>query len=626
MFEMRLLSGLFSCSSLSVGQATLCFRLASIDAKQQRVLDDMVMGEDMVLTFRVSKNTIGTRHTGRGGVFVLDRDQSASWRRLRVCFWVLATGFMTLGFVLPSLVTRAQDSEKISKAERRRKKEVQREMESPYKKWLSEEVPYIITPEERAAFKKLSTDDEREQFIEQFWERRNPDPGNPENEFKEEYYRRIAYANEHFASGFPGWKSDRGRIYIMYGPADEIDSHPSGGTYDRPYEEGGGETSTYPFETWRYRYIDGIGNNVELEFVDTTMTGEYRLTMDPGEKDALINVPGAGLTQMEQANGGNKMDRFNRSDGMTIGQPLGGGPTPESLNEFTRLDLYSKIFQPPEVKFKDLKAVVTSKISSQMLPFDVRTDFIRVTDATVLTPITIQAAYRDLQFQNKNGVMHAVMDIYGELTSLGGKRVNTFEKDLVLDVPESEFQRFLDRKAVYQEALPLRPDRYKLSLVLKDTTSGHMGSMEIGIVVPQFAEDKLSNSSLILADLIQALPTSQVGSGPFVIGGTKVRPSVNQTFTRDQKLGIYMQVYNLGLDEKTHKPSVNVEYQLLKDGKALLEQGEDPARLKSASQQFTVEKTMPLSSLQPGKYTVQIKVSDNIKKQTVSPSTTFELR
>lgn len=153
-----------------------------------------------------------------------------------------------------------------------------------------------------------------------------------------------------------------------------------------------------------------------------------------------------------------------------------------------------------------------------------------------------------------------------------------------------------------------------------------MGSMEIGIVVPQFAEDKLSNSSLILADLIQALPTSQVGSGPFVIGGTKVRPSVNQTFTRDQKLGIYMQVYNLGLDEKTHKPSVNVEYQLLKDGKALLEQGEDPARLKSASQQFTVEKTMPLSSLQPGKYTVQIKVSDNIKKQTVSPSTTFELR
>ena len=169
-------------------------------------------------------------------------------------------------------------------------------METPYKKWLSEEVPYIITDPERAAFKKLTTDDERESFIESFWERRNPNPGSPENEYKEEYYRRIAYANEHYASGIPGWKTDRGRIYIMYGPADEVDSHPSGGSYERPESEGGGETSTYPFEQWRYRYIDGVGTNIILEFVDTTMTGEYHLTMDPGEKDALLHVPGAGLT------------------------------------------------------------------------------------------------------------------------------------------------------------------------------------------------------------------------------------------------------------------------------------------------------------------------------------------
>ncbi len=553
-----------------------------------------------------------------------DRVQAAGGRERRSCLWVLMAVFVALGFVLPAFVTTAQESERMSKAEKRRKKEIEREMDSPYKKWLSEEVPYIITPDERAAFKKLSTDDERETFIENFWERRNPDPGNPENEFKEEYYRRIAYANEHFASGFPGWKSDRGRIYITYGPPDEIESRPSGGTYVRPVEEGGGETTVYPFETWRYRYIDGIGNNVILEFVDPTMTGEYHLTMDPGEKDALLYVPGAGLTDMEARQGGSsKLDRLQRSDGMTIGKSMF---TNESMNEFTRLDLYAKIFKPPEVKFKDLKAVVTTKISAQLLPFDVRTDFIRVTDNTVLTPITIQVAYRDLEFQNKNGVMHAVLDIYGQLTTLGGKRVNTFEEDLVLDVPESEFQRFLGRKAVYQKAIPLRSTRYKLSLVMKDNTNGHMGSMDMGLVVPQFAEGKLASSSLILADLIQALPTSQVGSGPFVIGGTKVRPNVNQVFTRDQKLGIYMQVYNLGVDEKTHKPSLSVEYQLIKDGKALLEQQEDASRLKTASQQFTVEKTMPLNVLQPGKYTVQIKVSDNIKKQTLSPSATFELR
>ncbi|MGD0457833.1 MAG: GWxTD domain-containing protein [Terriglobia bacterium] len=555
---------------------------------------------------------------------MFNRIEFISQRGWCVWLWVLFSGFTALGLALPVLNAVPQESEKLSKAERRRQKAIQKEMESPYKKWLSEEVPYIITGEERAAFKKLTTDDEREQFIEQFWERRNPNPGSPENEFKEEYYRRIAYANEHYASGIQGWRTDRGRIYIMYGPADEVESHPSGGSYVRPTEEGGGETATYPFEQWRYRYIDGIGTNIILEFVDPTMSGEYHLTMDPGEKDALLHVPNAGLTDMESMGMASKADRFSRTDGMTIGQSMTG--TPESMNEFTRLDLYAKIWKPPEVKFKDLKAVVTSKISAQLLPFDVRTDFLRVTDETVLTPITLQVAYRDLQFQNKDGVMHGVMDIYGEVTSLGGRNVNTFEKSLVLDVPEHEFQRFLERKAVYQEAIPLRPGRYKLSLVMKDNLSGHVGSMEIGLVVPRFDENKLSNSSLILADLIQPLPTNQVGTGPFVIGGTKVRPSVNQTFTRDQKLGIYMQVYNLGLDVKTHKPSLDVEYELLKDGKSLLAQSEDAAKLKDATQQFTLEKQMPLSVLQPGKYTVQIKVTDKINKQTLLPSTTFEVQ
>ncbi len=517
---------------------------------------------------------------------------------------------------------------KMSKEEKRRQKAIRAEYETPYKKWLSDEVPYIITNEERAAFKKLSTDDEREQFIEGFWERRNPNPGSPENEFKEEYYRRIAYANEHYASGIPGWKTDRGRIYIMYGPADEIDDHPSGGQYERPYSEGGGETSTYPFEDWRYRYIDGIGENIILEFVDTTMTGEYHLTMDPGEKDAMLHVPGVGLTMAEQmgtAGGPSKTDRFNNSNGTTLGQGLGSNQL-ESQNEFTRLDLYSKIFQPPAVKFKDLKAVVTTRISTNLLPFDARTDFIRVTDETVLTPITVQVANSDLQFQNKDGVMHGVLDIFGEITSLGGRIVNTFEKSLVVDVPEHEFQIVQDRKSVYQEAVPLKPGRYKLSLVLKDDLNGHMGSEELGITVPQFDDGKLSNSSLILADQIAPLPTSQVGSGPFVIGGTKVRPSVNNTFTQDQKLGIYMQVYNLGIDEKTHKPSLEVRYDVKKDGKSLLDQPEDVANLKKASQQFTVIKTMGLKGLAPGKYTVQILVTDNIKKQTISPTATFELR
>jgi GWxTD domain-containing protein len=549
--------------------------------------------------------------------------RQAADRILSRALWSLLLASISVGSLASAFLFASPLPDKQDKEEKKRQKAIQKEMESPYKRWLSEEVPYIITDEERAAFKKLSTDDEREQFIEQFWERRNPNPGSPENEFKEEYYRRIAYANEHYASGIPGWKTDRGRIYITWGPPDEIDSHPSGGTYDRPPEEGGGETSTYPFEQWRYRYIEGIGNNVILEFVDPSMSGEYHLTMDPGEKDALLHVPGAGLTLMESMGMASKAQRFTRTDGMTIGQSLGG--TPESMNEFTRLDLYAKIFKPPAVKFNDLKASVSHKITGELLPFDVRTDFIRVTEDSVLTPITVQIANRELQFQNKDGVMHAVLDVFGQITTLSGRYVNTFEKGIRLDVPEAEFQKYTDRKSIYQEVVPLRPGRYKLSIVLKDDSNGHMGALDLPVSVPHFDDDSLSHSSLILADLIQPLPQSQVGSGPFVIGSTKVRPSVNGNFTRDQKLGIYMQVYNLSLDPKTHKPSAEIEYDLTKDGQEVWKTTEDAAKVPNASQQMTIERQMPLQPLQPGKYTVAIKVTDNITKQSVSPAATFEL-
>ena len=192
------------------------------------------------------------------------------------------------------------------KQKKQQKRDLNIELSKTYKKWLNEDVVWIITDEERAAFKQLSNDEERDNFIEAFWQRRDPTPDTEENEYKEEHYRRIAYANEHFAAGIPGWKSDRGRIYIMYGPADEVDSHPSGGTYERPMEEGGGETSTFPFEDWRYRYLEGIGQEIIIEFVDTCMCGDYHMTIDRSEKDALKYTPNAGLTLYEQMGMANK--------------------------------------------------------------------------------------------------------------------------------------------------------------------------------------------------------------------------------------------------------------------------------------------------------------------------------
>ena len=233
----------------------------------------------------------------------------------------------------------------------KQQKEVREELKGPYKKWVNEDVHWIITDQELKAFKSLSNDEERDNFIEQFWLRRNPNPDSPENEFREEHYRRIAYANEHFAAGKPGWKTDRGHIYISFGKPDSIDSHPSGGAYERPMEEGGGETSTFPFEVWHYRYLEGVGDNIDLEFVDTCMCGDYHFTINRAEKDALLHTPGAGLTQAESLGMAKKADRFN--GGM---EQLGTGPmsSTNQSKQFDRIELMAKIMAPPPIKYKDL--------------------------------------------------------------------------------------------------------------------------------------------------------------------------------------------------------------------------------------------------------------------------------
>jgi GWxTD domain-containing protein len=511
----------------------------------------------------------------------------------------------------------------------RRKKEakLRKELETPYKKWLNEDVGYIITDEERKAFSRLATDEERQSFVEGFWLRRDPTPDTEENEFKEEHYRRIAYANEHYASGIPGWKTDRGKIYIMYGPADEVESHPSGGSYERPIEEGGGETSTYPFEKWRYRYIEGVGTDVNLEFVDTTMSGEYHLTMDPSEKDALLYVPGAGLTLNEQMGLSTKTDRFNRTDGTHLG--TGTQPLPESMSEFTRLENFAKIQKPPQVKYKDLEAIVNSTIRFNSLPMKVQANFIRVTDSTVVVPITIQFDRKDLQFQQKDNISKANVNIFARISTLSRRTVNTFEDNVSVEVPTELLSKALNGPSIYQKTVPLAPGTYRLNIVAKDIIGGNTTNYEMALNVPHFEEEKLASSSLILADMIEKVPTKSIGAGPFVIGDTKVRPRLNDTFERGEKLGIYAQFYNFTADEKTKKPSGSIEYEITKNGaqQPVLDYTEDVSNIEgSSAQQVTVAKLLPLQSLEPGLYTLKMKILDKTNNQVLTPSATFTVK
>jgi GWxTD domain-containing protein len=506
------------------------------------------------------------------------------------------------------------------------------ELSHAYKTWLDQDVAYIISDEERKAFHSLSNDEERDAFIEQFWLRRNPNPDSPENEFREEHYRRIAYANEHFAAGKPGWRTDRGHIYISFGAPDGIDSHPAGGQYQRPMEEGGGSTVTYPFEVWHYRHIEGVGDNIDLEFVDPCLCSDYHFTIDRSEKDALLHIPGGGPTREEEMGKAKKSERF--TGGI---ENLGPGPMTSSQQskEFDRIDMAAKLFAPPPIKFTDLENFMSEHklLSGPIFPFDVRTDFVRVTENTVLVPITLQIKNRDITFVTKDGVSKGVVNILGKVTTITHKTVQTFEDTVEVEEPAELLEKSLDRQSVYWKALPLLPGLYRLDIAIKDVNNPeHMGFYGRGIEVPKYPEEKLGASSLILADQMNTVSSHEIGSGNFIIGNTFIRPRVNSPtpaspikFKRAQSLSFWMQVYNLGIDEATKSNQATVTYQIVDTATDTvdLEKQLDSKDLGAHSDQLTVEKTLPLAGLQPGKYKVTIKINDGISKQEIAQSAPF---
>jgi GWxTD domain-containing protein len=497
---------------------------------------------------------------------------------------------------------------------------VKPELKEAYKKWLSTDVDYIITKEEKRAFLALQTDEERENFIENFWRRRDPNPDTEENEYREEYYERIAYANEHFTSGIPGWKTDRGRIYIAWGKPDSVESHPAGGSYDRPSYEGGGSTTTYPFEIWFYRHLDNVGEGVEIEFVDPTGTGEYRMARNANEKDALLMVPGAGLTTAESLGLSDKGDRISGMNGQNTYMR-------EQDMPFRRLEIMTALQRPPQVKFSDLAGIAggdSGVLDNNPLPFDLRVDFFRQSDDRVIATFTVQADNRELAFEESGGLKQARMNIFGRITAVSGKRSGIFEDSVTTSATTEELVEMRDKKSVYQKAIALTPGTYKVDVVVRDVGTGNKGVVSQGFTVPRYDEKKLSTSTLIIASKLRTTTETDIGVS-FVIGNAKVIPNLTGRFKQGQEVGVYMQVYNAGIDQTTLRPAVDVNYVLVKDGKEVLRQPEDWSGLSDSGQRLTLARLLPTDRLPLGDYELKVVTKDKVGGQIVENKGKFTI-
>jgi GWxTD domain-containing protein len=539
-------------------------------------------------------------------------------------------------FALSSFGAFAQDEKQDNKQDNKKNKEKakksqEEKVKSVYKRWKDEDVRWIITDEERKIFDSLKTDDEREQFIEGFWYRRDPDPDTDVNEYREEYYQRIAYANEHFTSGIPGWKTDRGRIYIMFGKADQIESHPSGGSYDRPAWEGGGTTSTYPFEVWWYRYIEGVGSDVEIEFVDPTGSGEYRIARSPDEKDALLYTPNAGLTLSEQLGLTTKADRiaYGGFGGGGQGNQMFGQRAKD--NPFEKLDLLAKLSRPPKVRFNELAGIAESdlpKPSFDVLDAVLNVNLMRVTENAVLTSFTIEMANQDLVYKEVGGLPQAAVNIFAKITNVSGRRAGLFEDVVTSSFTPEALAVGQQMKSTYNKNIVLQPGNYKVDMVVRDVNSGKTTVLKVGFTVPKYEEGKLSSSTLILASKIEPL-NGRLPSGQHVLGSLKVIPNATGEFKQNQTLGVYMQVYNVGIDQATLRPSADIEYVISQKSKEVMRIKEDgKGGLGSInSQQMTLARLVPLKDFKPGFYDIQVTIKDNVLNQTLTTDKdTFQVK
>jgi len=516
---------------------------------------------------------------------------------------------------ITSVIVPAQQ-QKQSPDEKQRK--VTREPKKAYVQWIADHDP-ILTQSERDAWKKLATDDEREQFIEDFWRSRDSDPDTVENEFKEQFYERVAYANEHFSSGKPGRLTDRGRIYIKFGKPDSIESHPTGGAYEREPWEGGGSTTTYPFERWFYRYIPNVRNGVELEFVDPTGSGEYRLARNSDEKDALLHT-GGGPTIAELTGIETRSDRLMNAGGYGLANYRRVQDSP-----FEVLDLMKSLDQDqPNERNYITTNTGTPTVDDSALDFTAQINFFRQTDNRVLAALTIQTDNSELTFTDSGGLQTARMNIFGWVTTVANHRVGKFEDSVSTSATPEELSTTRMRKSAYGRAFIVDPGRYKIELIVRDVQSGATGIRHIGFVAPKFPEDRLSASGVVLAAKLENMERG-AAAGQFIIGTTKVIPNLTGVFRRNDPVGVYLQVYNAAIDQMTLRPAADVEYLLLKDGKELSKEVEDWRQINDAGQRLTLTRLIDTRSLVPGEYEIQVRIKDHVTGQEITPSAKFTI-
>ena len=556
--------------------------------------------------------------------------------------------------------SRAQSAE--PQAKPAAKKESKRPVLSEkYKKWMDEEVVYIISENERDVFRSLRTDAERENFIKMFWRRRDPTPETPINEFREEHYRRIAFANDTYFEGKAGWRSDRGRVYIMFGPPDFFETNPGGG---RGFLLGNNApTAEFPSEVWTYREIPGLKlqeSRVDFTFVNYYAAGSYQLTDNPALANALrnISVPAryAGYNDYPGDN-----NRFTPAE-------IAGRSQEAFKQPLQQLQLMAELTKSRGEVLEELerssrqrrlKGIVESKASVSALAVVSKQSFLLGSNGMTYVPMVLEVPGKDVEFRPVKDRFEGLVNFYIEVKDADGP---VFQKSdrLEMNLGVDSYRRRVAENYQYLQGASLKPGRYFLHLVVWDEMSGKVGYSDRWIDVPDMASGEFVASDIILArdirrleektpdlkidtkDLpaMEALRTTDLKvpdkmsvrprGGPYTFGDLDVNPATTSVYAKGEELAYFYQIYNATFDEALGVARLRIEERIIKGDKTAAEiadSGDFQVPIARKTEQgINRGNRFRLPDLPPGKYELVVRVRDIFSGKTTEKRTGFEVK
>lgn len=539
------------------------------------------------------------------------------------------------------------------------------ELPDKYKKWMEEEVVYIISEYEKSVLKNLPTDEQRERFIKMFWKRRDPTPETPFNEFREEHYRRINFANKNYFEGRTGWRTDRGRIYIMFGPPDFFETNP-GGAKGFLFEQA--STAEYPSEVWTYRYIPGVRSRmqrVDFMFIDQYANGEYKLSFDPALANALRNIsipsryagygdfpgeePAGGLSTMRLAEQARDLTGMNPLEKLYM------------MAEFTKSR--GEVLEEMErsARVRRLKGVVEARESLNQLSFNTKESFLSGGEGFTYVPISVEVAGKDLRFEKKKDAYLGLLNFYIEIKDAKDETVYTASDRLEMTLREETYQRRVTDYYQYKHGFSLRPGDYFIHLVVWDEFNKNVGYLDKKLTIPGFVKDEYGLSEVILANDIRVVEVkteekviksedvpalkSLEGTelkipdkikireyqnvGPYTFGNLEVFPNTLGEYRKDEELAFFYQIYNPTYDVAKGGALLYIEHQIWK-GDVFVGVVDRPQKVKIPFEQKMVAvnsgATYNLSALQPGTYYLLIRVRDVYTDRKVEKRIKFKVK